>query len=104
MPGWQAWEWEGGGGRQSESYHEHIVIKLKISEHSLARGITVAMRAIIIGSENMRNCLQLAFFYSWHCWGGGGGDRRIEYAACFTMAVVIEIWYEWVEDYIKAPR
>lgn len=57
---WQAWE----SGQHAESYHEHIVIKLKISKHSLARGITAAVRAIIIGSENMHNCLQLAFFYS----------------------------------------
>lgn len=60
MPEWQARE----SGRHAESYHEHIVIKLKISKHSLARGKTAAARAIIIGSENMRNCLQLAFFYS----------------------------------------
>lgn len=53
-----------GGWWHAESYHEHIVIKLKISEHSLARGITATVRAIIIGSENMCNCLQLAFFYS----------------------------------------
>lgn len=60
MPRWQSWEW----GQHIESYHEHIVIKLKISERSLARGITAAVRAIIIVSKNMRNCLQLAFFYS----------------------------------------
>lgn len=56
----QAWE----RGQPAESCYEHIVIKLKISEHSLACGVTAAMRAIIIGSENMRNCLQLALFYS----------------------------------------
>lgn len=60
MPERQAWE----SGLDAESYHEHIVIKLKISKRSLARGITAAARTIIIGSENMRNCLQLALFYS----------------------------------------
>lgn len=53
---WQTWDL----GRRAESYHHHIVIKLKISKRSLARGVTAAVRVIIIGSENMCNCLQLA--------------------------------------------
>lgn len=56
----QAWDL----GRPAESYHRHIVIKLKISKQPLARGVTAAVRAIIIGSENMRNCLQLVLLYS----------------------------------------
>lgn len=51
-----------GGGTHGEILHrEHIVIKYKkkILNAPFARGITAAVRALIIGSENMRNCLQL---------------------------------------------
>lgn len=84
----QAWDL----GWRAESYHHHIVIKLKISKRSLARVVTAAVRAIIIGSENMCNCLQLAppLQLTW--------QRHQRHSS--TMAVVIEIW----QDYITAWR
>lgn len=69
---------------QLASYSKHIVVKLIFfpAERSLAGGINGSARAIIIGSEHTRNCLQLLFPYSWHCWVAARWSL-FEYAACF---------------------
>lgn len=86
-----------------ESYSKHIVIKYFFFEHSLVHGINAAVRVIIIGSEHMCNCLQLAFFYSWHC------SVAMRWLAIWISSLFGDgrrnwnVLRVWTEDYIKTP-